>query len=41
MKMIKKVLKKIAYIFICINKDIKERYKIEQEIETKNSLATD
>ncbi len=33
MKMIKKVLNKIAYIFICINQDIKMRYKIQKEVE--------
>ena len=33
MKMIKKVLNKIAYIFICINQDIKMRYEIQKEIE--------
>ena len=33
MKMIKKILNKIAYIFICINQDIKMRYKIQKEVE--------
>ena len=33
MEMIKKVLNKIAYIFICINQDIKMRYEIQKEIE--------
>lgn len=33
MKMIKKVLNKIAYIFICINQDIKMRYEIQKEVE--------
>ncbi len=33
MKVIKKVLNKIAYIFICINQDIKMRYKIQKEVE--------
>ena len=33
MKMIKKVLNKIAYIFICINQDIKMRYQIQKEVE--------
>ena len=36
MKMIKKILKilnKIAYIFICINQDIKMRYQIQKEVE--------
>ena len=33
MEMIKKVLNKIAYIFICINQDIKMRYEIPKEIE--------
>ena len=33
MKMIKKVLNKIAYIFICINQDINMRYKIQEEFE--------
>ena len=31
--MIKKVLNKIAYIFICINQDIKMRYQIQKEVE--------
>lgn len=33
MKMIKKILNKIAYIFICINQDIKMRYQIQKEVE--------
>lgn len=33
MKMIKKVLNKIAYIFISINQDINMRYKIQEEFE--------
>ena len=33
MKMIKKVLNTIAYIFICINQDIKMRYEIQKEVE--------
>ena len=33
MKMIKKILNKIAYIFICINQDIKMRYEIQKEVE--------
>ncbi|MDD5776625.1 MAG: hypothetical protein SPH83_11980 [Treponema sp.] len=33
MKVIKKVLNKIAYIFICINQDIKMRYQIQKEVE--------
>ena len=33
MKIIKKVLNKIAYIFICINQDIKMRYQIQKEVE--------
>lgn len=33
MKMIKKVLTKIAYIFISINLDIKMRYEIQKELE--------
>lgn len=33
MKMIKKVLNKIAYIFISINQDIKMRYQIQKEVE--------
>ena len=33
MKMIKKVLNKIAYIFICINQDIKMRYEVEKDAE--------
>ena len=33
MEMIKKVLNKIAYIFICINQDIKMRYEIQKEVE--------
>lgn len=33
MKMIKKILNKIAYIFICINQDIKLRYEIQKEVE--------
>ena len=40
MEMIKKVLNKIAYIFICINQDIKMRYEIQKEIEDGMS-ATD
>ena len=33
MKVIKKVLNKIAYIFISINQDINMRYKIQEEFE--------
>ena len=33
MKMIKKILNKIAYILICINQDIKMRYQIQKEEE--------
>ena len=33
MEMIKKILNKIAYIFICINLDIKMRYQIQKEVE--------
>ncbi|MDD6654275.1 MAG: hypothetical protein PUE59_04570 [Treponema sp.] len=33
MKMIKKILYRIVYIFICINQDIKMRYKIQKEFE--------
>lgn len=33
MEMIKKVLNKIAYIFISINQDINMRYKIQEEFE--------
>ena len=33
MKMIKKILNKIEYIFICINQDIKMRYQIQKEVE--------
>lgn len=33
MKMIKKILNKIAYISICINQDIKMRYQIQKEVE--------
>ena len=33
MKMIKKVLNTIAYIFICINQDIKMRYEVEKDAE--------
>ena len=33
MKMIKKILNRIVYIFICINQDIKMRYQIQKEVE--------
>lgn len=33
MKMIKKLLNKIAYIFICINLDSKMRYAIQKKVE--------
>ena len=33
MKLVKKLIKKIIYVFITINKDIKQRYETEMDVE--------
>ena len=39
MKIVKKMIKKIVYVFICMNQDIKLRYKIQKEFENKISQS--
>lgn len=39
MKIVKKLIKKIVYIFICINQDIKLRYEIQNDFESKISQS--
>lgn len=35
MKTVTKLIKKIVYVFICINKDIKQRYETEMNVENE------